>query len=463
MNALYRFGRTLGDLLGHYAIPEMAAALAYRTIFSLIPILLIAFLTLRLFKDTSKMVEDFLGKVLAQTGLSSIGSDAGSSFSLQVWISERVRDFSGINFTWIGMISAGVLIYAAIGLLVALEGAFNSIYGGQVARAWGKRFLQYWMIITLGPMLVYASFYAGDSFTQITRDVTAEQGGIVAATLLAMAGYATTVIITAGLLLALYITIPNARVALRPATIGALVGAVLLEMAKNAFSIYVKLAGVNSLYGSLALLPLFMFWIYITWIIVLFGLRLSYLIQHHRVGLLWQAWRGVLRRHLAPPLTASMPEQAFGPLLLDRSVALTMLAHIASAFNAGRAGLTAEQIETEASIPLAAVKPLLEKLRLAGLLTTQGGSGRSARFMLRRPAETILVVDALRAVDELVIEARSIGRMATLERAMTAAAERAVAGLTLADLVLPPKRPGGESPLGPEFAAANASSPPVPA
>ena len=450
-----RLGTTLGSLLGHAAIPEMAAALAYRTIFSLIPILLIAFLTLRLFKDTNSLVEQMLSRLMDQAGLANLAGSGDNGFDLQRWISQRVQEFSGINFTWIGMISAGVLIYGAMGLLVAMEGSFNSVYGGQPARSWSKRLLQYWMILTLGPMLVYASFFASNAFINVATTISAEAGSL-GAPLGVFLAYVTAVPISATLLLSLYLTIPNTRVAIRPAIIGAIVGGVLLELAKNGFAIYVQVAGVRSLYGSLALLPLFLFWIYITWIIVLFGLRLAFLIQHHRLSLIGQAWRGVMRRHLQAPVIAGMPEQGNTPLLLDRSVGLAILAHIADGFQQGRGGVTAEQLEARAGIPIAAVRVVLATLLDRSLIVRIPiGNNKASKYSLARPAASIAAVTAIESLDEAIISARGCGRIDAVLRTADLAMSRSLGTMTLAEII--------DNPPPPKSRAAQSDSPPVPA
>ena len=79
----------------------------------------------------------------------------------------------------------------------------------------------------------------------------------------------------------------------RAAVVGSLVGALLWEAAKLGFQIYVVTAvPYSAIYGSLGLIPLFLFWIYVTWLIVLFGLILTYTLQtlggrrphEHRLG-----------------------------------------------------------------------------------------------------------------------------------------------------------------------------------
>jgi membrane protein len=453
--SLTRLGTAVGSLLGHAAIPEMAAALAYRTIFSLIPILLIAFLTLRLFKDTNSLVEQMLSRLMDQAGLTNLAGSGDGGFNLQQWISQRVQEFSGINFTWIGLISAGVLIYGAMGLLVAMEGSFNSVYGGQPARSWSKRVLQYWMILTLGPMLVYASFFASNLFINLATTVSEEAGG-AGATFRVFLAYVSAVPISAMLLLALYLTIPNTRVAIRPAIVGAIVGGVLLELAKNGFAIYVQVAGVRSLYGSLALLPLFLFWVYITWIIVLFGLRLAFLIQHHRLSLIGQAWRGVMRRHLQAPLIGAMPEQTNVPLLLDRSVGLAILAHIADGFQQGRGGITAEQLEARAGVPISAVRVVLAALLERSLIVRiPNGDNKASKYSLARPASSIAAITAIESLDEAIISARGCGRVDAVLRTAEQAMSRSLGTMTLAEII--------DNPPPPKSRATQSDAPPVPA
>ena len=85
------------------------------------------------------------------------------------------------------------------------------------------------------------------------------------------------------LLLLLLTLMPNTTVHLRPALIGSLVAAILWKFAKHGFKLYLtKAVSYSVLYGSLGLIPLFLFWMYLTWLIVLFGLELTYTLQAMR-------------------------------------------------------------------------------------------------------------------------------------------------------------------------------------
>ena len=114
-----------------------------------------------------------------------------------------------------------------------------------------------------------ASFYVGERFRTIVETV----GGQA---FVSLAGVLVTFTISWLLLLLAYTVVPDARVRLRPALAGAFVAAVLWETGKFAFREYLGFAtGYSQFYGSLALIPIFLLWVYITWVCVLFGIQLS--------------------------------------------------------------------------------------------------------------------------------------------------------------------------------------------
>lgn len=274
-----------GDVLSrNQAVFTMAAAMAYRTIFSLVPLLIIALLVLRLFRDDDEsLVRSVIERALHQVGLGQIaveGAADGGATGVRDWITGIVANFKGINFTGIGLVSAGLLVYAAMSLLMGLEEAFNRLYGVARGRRPLERMARAWLVLTVGPMLVAASFVVGDKFQALALSVSGVAGEHLSGVLVSAAGYAVTVLISASLLVVLYVAVPNAPVRWGPALIGAACAAVLLELAKLGFQVYARGAGLKSMYGAMALLPLFMLWVYVTWVLVLSGLRVAYLVQH---------------------------------------------------------------------------------------------------------------------------------------------------------------------------------------
>lgn len=393
--ASQRLGLQLGTLLGYEHLPQMAAALAYRTIFSLVPLTLVALLVVRLFSNPDALVRNFLSSVLRQTGLTQIASDQGFDFT--VWITDMVTKFKGIDFTLLGVISLAVLVYAAISLLVEVEGSLNRVYGCSRARTWIQRFLQYWMIVTIGPVLVAASFFVADYFARLATEIAAVNGGASwGPWLTSFAAFVIPAGISAVLLLVLYLIVPNTRVRFLSALVGAIVAAVLFELAKTAFGTYLRQETYKSFYGTLALLPLFLLWVYLLWLIVLFGLRISYLIQHKRMWVLWSAWRGT---HLGQAIASGLHPQAAelpapsGPAWIDPTSLITILAEVARGFRTGRPR-SASHIAETLGIDESVVARALEHLEHAGLIHLVGDS-RQDLYTLSRPAETIALGDVL--------------------------------------------------------------------
>jgi YihY family inner membrane protein len=432
---LAKFVDALWTYFGQDAMPRMAAALAYRTIFSLVPLLLCGFLVLRLFQSDEKnlppeqtVVGRLLNFILQQTGLAAISTDQGS---VAKWITELVDKFQGINFGAVGLVSAAVLIYAAISLLVDIESSFNFIYNASRGRSWVRRIMQYWLVVSLGPLLLYLSFLIGQQFETwanthlvsaaeaVGAGVQRQADGTVSA--IFAVRYAVTTGMSFLLLLALYLTVPNTAVSLSPAASGALVSAVLLELAKYGFARFFSAEGYKNLYGALAILPLCMLWIYIIWFIVLFGLRVSFLVQHGRTGVFFSALRMQTVR------------RGIGTMWADPARSVGILVGVAEAFQRGRtANLTA--LAEGAQLDEATVRVLMERLEDAGLVHRIASEGREDQFTLSRPAESVTVAEIV-AVGQALTGPTGSGAGSELVQQIRSAQLQAVQGMTLASLV----------------------------
>jgi len=303
--------RRLARRVAFGELPRMAAALSFRTIFGLIPVLVIGVALLGSFA-TPDQVRDAIEKLLDFSGLGEIAVAPSETTTLQQmagggvsvrtpfgpvwfpdpnaapapevnaqqaerldeWITALVDRVSGSSFGALGIAGVGVLIFAAFVMMLEIERAFNQICAAGSGRRWSKRIPVYWAVLTLGPISLIASFYVGERF----MDVVASLGG--PAFIGAFFGYFVTVGISTLLLMLAYTAVPNARVHLRPALAGAFVAAVLWEAGKWGFTLYSKNTSYVSFYGSVALLMVFLVWVNITWLIVLFGLQIAHAMQH---------------------------------------------------------------------------------------------------------------------------------------------------------------------------------------
>ncbi|MBL8764100.1 MAG: YihY family inner membrane protein [Phycisphaerae bacterium] len=428
---------TFGDL------PLMSAALTYRTIFSLLPLLVVALVTFRMFKGTDQVVADLLRKVLDLVGLGQIAVTQGvgppgpdgspppipGGQSIADWIQGLVNKVSEINFGAIGVVGLAMLVYACISMLVEVERSFNQIYAAPRGRSWLRRVQQYWLLVSLGPLCLWASFYVGETFRAWVLTVTSDIPGSTNQTFLLVLGYAVTVSISWLLLFTVYMVLPNTKVRMGPAMAGALVGAVLLESGKAAFTLYLhKTTGYVTLYGSLALLPLFLLWVYVTWMIVLLGLQMSFSIQSQAAG---------HRLRLRESDLDGM---------VDPSLGLLVLAAVGRTFQNGQA-IGAGELAKQTGLREPLVRSLLARFTDQGfvrVVVTEGQtssaavSGADEAYTLARPADTIGLAEAMSAMQARAAE-RAVSPVAASILSRVAAASRAsVEGETLAAMLPPP-------------------------
>lgn len=394
-------------------IPRMAAALAYRTIFGIVPVLVIVLMVVGSIIP-EKSMEQGINDLLEFTGLSEIvisppaeeltpsgpvtlrpsepdatGSDdqaAAAEFSanqqlrLQEWIAELIARIRSVPKAAIGFASALILAYAAISMLVEIERAFNLIYRCVVGRNWWSRITLYWTILTLGTILLGATFFVGQQFRHWV--VTVEHEGVMSWIRVNILGYLATVLISALLLTIAYTRVPNTRVQFRPAVLGAVVAAVLWEAGKWGFTQYLSYStGYARFYGSLALIPLFLLWIYITWMIVLFGLQVSYALQHFGTD----------------ENKKSRPSDD-GPRIIEPAMVLAIGASLVKRFGDGRPARV-EDMAMDTGLPSGICARMVEALQREGLLHEVADQANA--YCLAKPPEAIAAVQMLRAAEGL--------------------------------------------------------------
>lgn len=428
-------------------LPQMAAALAYRTIFGLLPVLIVALVAVKYFAS-EEHVRTVVERALSYTGLSSIAvndaaagggwlddmmgppppqavaPDAASDGAppppppgIDKWITGLIERVNTISFKAIGFIGAITLIYAALAMLVEIERAFNQIYRVPRGRSWIRRIMQYWTLLTLGPLALLSTFYVGQQFASRVEKMASDHGyslGSGALTISAT-GYAVTVLISTGFFLLAYICVPNTKVKFRPALVGALASALLWEAGKWAFTQYLTYSTFNAqIYGALALIPLFLLWVYFTWLIVLFGLQIAYQLQHGRAN------------------TRAQPFLDIGPTLVDPAAALVVLSAIARGFESGRAE-DAASLTKATRLPEPVVRLVLAKLSERGLLHRLENDREDAEpsFVLARSPSSIRVAEILELGYELAGSAEPDEAVARLHRVQV----EAVGDQTLASIV----------------------------
>jgi YihY family inner membrane protein len=268
---------------------QMAAALSYRTLFSFLPILVVGTMVVRAvggmghFRD--RIEEYLISYGLADIRLSTeggeeeLGIDAPKSQTLSAWVLQLYDEAERIDLTAITWVGVAVLIYSAISLMVTIENSTNAIFRAPKGRKWSRRFPIYWTLLTLAPVAVIGTIYIDHQISAFVDSLTGFW------TVLTILGPLSAFIGTWGVLFAAYRWLPNTHVRTRPAAIGALSAALALMGGKALLGAYLGNAfTLRHLYGSLGLIPLFMFWLYIMWLIVLFGTEVAAALQKFSSG-----------------------------------------------------------------------------------------------------------------------------------------------------------------------------------
>lgn len=390
-----RFVRIAAVGLREDRAPQMAAALAYRTIFSLIPVLVIVMVALGTFYGPGA-IEGPTERILDYMGLYDIAFDeselprgdedealdpvAGidpdeTPASVAAWIEALVDRVAKLNFAAIGAAGALVLIYAALSLIIEIERAFNIIYRAPHGRRMISRLTNYWALLTLAPIGIITSFFVGERLS------TAFEG----AASMRLVSVVVTFVISWLLIALAYTVMPNTRVHKRPAMAGAFVAAGLWELGKWAFGQYLAFStGYATLYGSLGLIPVFLLWVYVTWLVILFGLELAYALQ-----MLYTREDSGLPR-----------EKRRGASFMDPAALVVYMRAVADRFNQGEVATT-EDIARSLGLPEEAVDRMAGLLAEHGLLLRVEHGRERTGLALARPAESITIAEILNAAREL--------------------------------------------------------------
>ncbi|MGH8736211.1 MAG: YihY/virulence factor BrkB family protein [Burkholderiales bacterium] len=243
-----------------------AMGLVYTTLLSLVPLLALSFSVLKAFgvyNQIRPMLLGFLGP-LGEKG---------------VEVTERIIQFiENINVGVLGSVGLALLLYTAISLVQKIEEAFNFIWHVSRARGIGERFSRYLSALLVGPLLVFSAI--GITAAAASLGVVRDAMQIEAIGWLALqAGRLVPYVLVIGAFTFVYAFMPNTRVRLGPALAGGVVGGILWQSAGWAFALFAASSTrYAAIYSSFAIL--FMLWLYLSWLILLFGAAVSFYVQH---------------------------------------------------------------------------------------------------------------------------------------------------------------------------------------
>ena len=370
---------------------QMAAALSFRTLFSLLPVFVVGTILVRAFQGLDAF-EESLAKVLASLGLDDVkivGASDGESVTMTEWLLGLLQETQQINLTAVSWVGVVVLIYSAIGLMATIENSCNTIYRAPEGRSWIWRAPLYWFVLTLGPAAIIATVWL-DARVSSWIEYVGQWQWLIAGLVVAWSFLVTWIV-----MFAIYMLVPNTNVQARPALIGAFVGATLVTIGRTSLSAYLDNAvSLKQLYGSLGFIPLAMFWVYIMWIAILFGLEVS----------------AILQRFRGQQQLRSMENRQRNSGVLDVGVVLDVTARIVHGFRTGRP-ITGDAIAESLQAPTAVIERIVDELVDAGFVHRLDHPERplsAARPLDEIPIRSILDIGRRLSDQTAIAEAASV-------------------------------------------------------
>ena len=246
---------------------EMAASLTFTTLLSLVPLIAIAlslFSAFPVFDDFSENIKKFLlANMLPETG--------------GKMISRYVEQFaeSAAKLTAVGIVFLGL---TAMLMMHSIDAAFNTIWRVSRPRTVVQRVLIYWAMLTLAPLLIGGSLSLTSWLTGMSVGYAKQipEFGVV------MLKVAPVLLTTLAFSL-MFRVVPNRFVPLRHAIIGGAVAAAAFESMNHAFAYYIAHFPTYKLvYGAFASIPIFLLWIYLSWLTILLGALIASSLSHWR-------------------------------------------------------------------------------------------------------------------------------------------------------------------------------------
>lgn len=372
----------------------LAAILTIDTLLSTVPVVGIALLAVNMMDPDSgaALLQDIFGALVPETsraeGMARIVLEYGRNVSVA-----RLG-------TW------GFLLALAIAFVLfsALEKTFNRIWRVRRTRNIFVKFTMFYAIATLGPLLLLYS---------LAQPVVASMSQ----------AFASPILTTTAAMVLLNRLMPFTRVWWQAAIAGGLLSAILFESGKWVFGLYltrVALETYTGLYGPLAILPILVVWSFISWMMVLLGAELAFVIQHRRAI--------ALQGYVNPYLRDAADLDAGS----GRTAARLLLA-ICDAYDRHGAGATLDGLAERFKLPLDRVGGILGNLEHRGFVLEV--ERPSHGYVPGRPLDHIRVLDVLSAFDDEATRNVRDDRLSNVFTELDDARAKIVSDLTYHDLI----------------------------
>lgn len=326
---------------------QVAGSLAFTTLLSLVPFITLVAVVLSKFPQSAQLDAALRGFLLDNL-LPEKAGKVIATYAFQ--FSQKAT-----NLTIVGAL---VLVVTAVMLMRTIDTVINQIWMVRSRRPWATRLAAYWVALSFGPLLLAGGVFLATAMLSMSLDLMNEPVWLEAARLRVVS-----VTILGCVFTALYYVVPHCSVRFSDAALAGFLAALAFVVMQRLFGLYLAhFPSYTLVYGAFAVVPIFLLWLYLSWIVVLLGAVVAAVLPE----------RDVLRR----PLPAFPGRRVY--------VALLLLVELALAQRAG-ASRDVAQLSVAGRCGHGEIQELLEMLEVAGIVARREQGG----WLLARAAEDV--------------------------------------------------------------------------
>jgi len=389
-----------------------ASALTFYSLLSVVPFVAVAFGIAKGFGIQKLLEKELMEKMEGQEEVLSY---------ILAFANSALEDAKGGIIAGVGV---AMVIFLVIKLLGNIEQSFNDIWGVRQSRTWGRRLSNYLSIIFVAPILMIMSssitlFIATGIRSLAERSGMSDQLDFLIIPSLKILSFCVVWL----LFVFIYIFIPNTKVKWSSGILGGIVAGTAYEILQWGYiNFQIGVSKYGAIYGSFAILPLFMIWLQLSWLIVLFGAEISF------------AHQNVETYELEP-------ESLGASIAIKRLLALAMAHLCIKRFMSGETPLSAVEIAAKLDTPIRLTNQVLYDLVSCRILSES--IGKEEKVVFYQPArslETLSINFIIQSLDALGSEEIPITRSSEIDRIskcmedFSAIIEKSDANLLLRDI-----------------------------
>jgi len=352
----------LRDFL-HGDLTLRAMSLVYTTMLAIVPLLAFAFAVLKglgVHRDLEPLLQAFLAP---------LGSRAGE-------LTDQIIGFvDNVSGSLLGTLGVALLLFSLLTMAQKVESSFNFVWRVDRPRSFARRFSEYLAFLLVGPLAMSVAIGSTATLASTTAMTRLREIGFIGGLFDALS-WATPYILIIGSFTFLYIFVPNTRVRFKPALIGGVFAGVLWAGGGSLFtSFIVSMSRYEAIYAGFAIVIVAMYWLYLSWLILLLGAQLAFYVQHAEYLPLGQR-----------ALSASNTTR--------ERLALSTMLLVGQDFEKPGHGWRIESLAARLRVPRHLIDPIVTTLTAADLLTRT----KENRLIPARDLRKIPVTEILAAV-----------------------------------------------------------------